>query len=435
MGTLVNSTTSQGIIAGTKSHSQVYKSTGSINFIPLDYVLILDDDNITVFKNGLIIKPDEDYVLCDISGIKASSTTRYISAIRLTTDLIDGDIIQIVTNTFSQNSLNLSEVLDYFKNNHLYGGVPIGFVFYYAGIDVPIGTLCLDGQEIINCETIYPNFYNWVVNSAPKCTLTEYSNILINNDDQCGKFGIDYTAKTVRLPRILAFIASTNQTDKIGSAEAAGLPGITGTFPTYDIGGKEEATGSFKTLSAVQSTATTESTTGNYDTHLDFDASRSSDLFGKSSTVTPSNIRYRTFIKVYDAPYDPTFMNVTSTMSTKSNIGLDNLSTTGTTNIAHNIMPSNRYIAISLKGTGGSYTAPADGYIILNKNVASTDTNAWMQITNNTCGGYSVGQYVLPGQIIRLMMPVRKADTISYYYNNVTGSTIMFRFIYAQGAY
>lgn len=92
-------------------------------------------------------------------------------------------------------------------------------------------------------------------------------------------------------------------------------------------------------------------------------------------------------------------------------------------------MPSDRYIDLTLGASGASYIAPANGWFWLSKK--SSAANQYMNIGNNISGyvqNYSSGA----SDVMNLMRPARKGETVFIYYN-VAGSTNYFKFIYAEG--
>lgn len=99
--------------------------------------------------------------------------------------------------------------------------------------------------------------------------------------------------------------------------------------------------------------------------------------------------------------------------------------------IAHQAMPSNRYIDLTLGASGTTYTAPADGYVYLWKETDAT--NQFITLTNNS-NGLAIHQWVsLVGGGCAGYVHVKKGDIVSITYT-AGGTTNVFRFIYAEGA-
>lgn len=111
-----------------------------------------------------------------------------------------------------------------------------------------------------------------------------------------------------------------------------------------------------------------------------------------------------------------------------ADISLSNINSTAKAKIANLAMPSSSYIDLTLGASGSAYTAPADGYILLNK--TGLGTGQLVSFTNGAIK--TMTSCVSSGIWVITWIPVRKNDIIVYEYS-ATGSTNYFRFIYAQG--
>lgn len=178
----------------------------------------------------------------------------------------------------------------------------LGEIFIYAGTDIPDNSLPFDGQIISECDVIYPDFYTWVINNGKTITLEEYETT-VSQYSQCGYFGLDTTTKTVRLPKIKAFIQNAESVSEIGEVENAGLPNINGSWttgwldayiPTVNTSGAIAN----KNLDAIEHIWEGTSTNVNNPYEVTFDASRVNAIYGNSTTVTPDNVKYRYFIYI-----------------------------------------------------------------------------------------------------------------------------------------
>lgn len=117
----------------------------------------------------------------------------------------------------------------------------------------------------------------------------------------------------------------------------------------------------------------------------------------------------------------------------KADTSLSNLSTTGKDLASGLGMPSNRYIDLTLGASGSEYTAPANGYFCLNGN-SGINGNFTISFENVTSHfkecilGNSWADWV------STYIPVKKGDIVKLIYTNVTTSSHIFSFIYAEGA-
>ena len=316
----------------------------------------------------------------------------------------------------------------------------LGEIFIYAGTDIPDNSLPLDGQIITECDIQYPDLYTWIINNAKTITLTEYET-KISQYGQCGHFGLDTTTKTVRLPKIKAFIQNAESVSEIAEVENAGLPNITGSW----IVGWEEAyiptiltngaiyTNSFE---AIERIGDKTNTNVNDPYRVNFDASRSNIIYGNSTTVTPDNVKYRYFI------------------CTKNEFNeLEKLAT-------HASMPISdrtKYTTYPVTMVNGSlnnfHTAPADGYvriitdpaninsssgIILVTYVASTTEDDITAMLNGTS---MIEKEILAESTIvtnikhRLFVPIEKGNKFMVWFNNPDNIQILdYSFIPCNGS-
>lgn len=316
----------------------------------------------------------------------------------------------------------------------------LGEIFIYAGTDIPDNSLPLDGQIITECDIQYPDLYTWIINNAKTITLTEYET-KISQYGQCGHFGLDTTTKTVRLPKIKAFIQNAESVSEIAEVENAGLPNITGSW----IVGWEEAyiptiltngaiyTNSFE---AIERIGDKTNTNVNNPYRVNFDASRSNIIYGNSTTVTPDNVKYRYFI------------------CTKNEFNeLEKLAT-------HASMPISdrtKYTTYPVTMVNGSlnnfHTAPADGYvriiidpansnsssgIILITYVASTTEDDITAMLNGTS---MIEKEILAESTIvtnirhRLFVPIEKGNKFMVWFNNPDNIQILdYSFIPCNGS-
>jgi hypothetical protein len=100
--------------------------------------------------------------------------------------------------------------------------------------------------------------------------------------------------------------------------------------------------------------------------------------------------------------------------------------------IAHQVMPSNRRIDLTLGASGASYTAPADGWLVLNK-LSSGTSYQFVQFYNTKNADRRIGTATTNNAYLCATMPLAKGDRVLVEYS-ATGDTKLFRFIYANGA-
>ena len=116
-------------------------------------------------------------------------------------------------------------------------------------------------------------------------------------------------------------------------------------------------------------------------------------------------------------------------VSGKADTNLSNLSATGKTKVANLAMPSGIYIDLTLPTSGQHITAPADGYVYLEKYAANPAEYIVMQA--NYIGVAEAALSV--NQILRVTLPVKKGSIVTPSYI-ASGTTTAFRFTYAEGS-
>ena len=137
---------------------------------------------------------------------------------------------------------------------------------------------------------------------------------------------------------------------------------------------------------------------------------------------------------VHTAPHNPTDTDYWAELSDSSDLNgkadrsLSNVDNTANILMAHNAMPSNKHVDLTLGASGTRYTAPADGYFFLDK--SADHVGQWIYING------IIGATVLsPNSTSSLIafVPVHKGQQITIAYS-AAGSTNRFYFVYAVGS-
>ena len=247
-------------------------------------------------------------------------------------------------------------------------------------------------------------------------------------------YGIDIENERVFLPRNNYFVQLTGDISDVGNSVEAGLPNIT----AHTTLGTAGQTGAFiigETTSAMKYNGTISATT------IDLDASYSSPIYGKSNTVQPNAVmkllyicvgntaNYENMIDVVDQGMD-ILEQVNYGLETRVNLDATNLSNDGRSLISSYIMPSDKYIDLTLGATDTIYTAPANGWFTLNK--ISSSSSQYIYFENNITKISSYVKSTANGDYLRVFLPCKKGDSIKVVYNT-GGATNYFRFVYAEG--
>lgn len=95
-------------------------------------------------------------------------------------------------------------------------------------------------------------------------------------------------------------------------------------------------------------------------------------------------------------------------------------------------MPSDRYINLTLGADGTTYVAPANGYFYVKKDFAASGQYIWFKLYNSTDTVMDITFWGSNNGFIGGFISVSKGSKVGIHYN-ARGSTLSFRFIYAEG--
>lgn len=93
-------------------------------------------------------------------------------------------------------------------------------------------------------------------------------------------------------------------------------------------------------------------------------------------------------------------------------------------------MPSNRYIDLTLGASGTTYTAPANGWVIISKPTTRAGQYIALNMTSYKFGVQTRAHD--SGNYLQLYLPLKKGDVFEVTYN-AEGTLDYFRFVYAEG--
>lgn len=200
----------------------------------------------------------------------------------------------------------------------------------YSTVPVTDAGLHLADGELLDGTGIYADFYDYMVNvyntGHTSIFTTEATWQTANTTyGKCGKYVLDTTNHTIRLPKIPGFIEGTLTEADIGERVAAGLPNITG---DTTLSGN---TGLFRNDASVngvfykgtqRNTGFTGANVTSYD--IGFDASRSNSVYGNSTTVQPESVKLYVYIVIANTvktPVEVDIDNIATDLNNKVNKG------------------------------------------------------------------------------------------------------------------
>ena len=278
-----------------------------------------------------------------------------------------------------------------------------------------------------NSGTTTPNFGMFYNTSTNKVNFYNNGVIADAND-----FSFPIAIITFSSGNVLSIDQVFNGFGYIGSTAFA-LPGVKGLAPN---GRNADGTLKNRTISITQVSTTTDvsGTTGglwytidnNNITRVNFgvyEYDKESNYFIATSSLAKAG-----FVIIDEDAYRTTG-NITSFRPKQVFRALDY---SDTEFIAHCAMPSTNWFYLSLSGSGTTYTAPADGYVVIRRR-ASAAGNA-LEIMNLNS---SVGMRIFANaanQMQSVFVPVAKGNNFAVAYDGTNTSDQEFKFAYTQGA-
>lgn len=106
-------------------------------------------------------------------------------------------------------------------------GLYVGDILPNMGKEPPPGRMLCDGSIIENCQTLYPDFYNYVLQKTNYKTFSDWQ-AEANEYGQCGYCGVN--GANIRLPLITRPISGVNSVAQAGMAIHDAMRPITGTI-------------------------------------------------------------------------------------------------------------------------------------------------------------------------------------------------------------
>ena len=330
--------------------------------------------------------------------------------------------------------------------------LPVGFILPAVGKINDSRFTLLDGKTLAKngayrefCEKVVEQVQvgNWFA-----CSQEEYDADLLAYG-QCGRFVVenDY----IRIPKLTRFIGATVTLSEIGKSFAQSLPQHTHTRGTMNITGamnasweydaNQIATGAFTYKKEGDDNESPESAAGAGGQVWYFDASRSwtgstsgasDNSYKEGAKVQPDNVKYPYYMVVgsegQKEEISVDINKVYEDINLKANTSANNFSSAGKQILSELSMPSkNKYTDLTLGASGAIYTAPANGWFLIDK---SANDQEYVYIGSTSGAAFTLSSSGLQG--ICATIPVPKGEAISVAYN-ASLQTNRFRFIYATG--
>lgn len=338
------------------------------------------------------------------NGGNASTATKLQTAIKINGVAFDGSAdITITAKAVGGNADTVGG-----KSADQLGGFPVGSERMIGYTELDAGDIPLTGGTY--SRTAYADLWAWV-QTKPSMLKTESSWQEVYSAN--GGRGVPFYSSgdgstTFRVPLKDVWIRGASNTSEVGQYLSAGLPNITGkfkigNFPLLII----DQNGCFIESEKGAADAHGQDSTGNQNTHVVMDASKSNPIFGKANTVQPQSIIQLWVVRAYG-----TITNTGSTDVAAIGAGLAILETK-TSELETTINNDTGFTIIY--PNGGTASNPAS--VTVNSRYVMTNpfqgydviTLAEVKYNNNWCdtgwiyadGGFGVkASYLFSGEIV-----------------------------------
>ena len=247
-------------------------------------------------------------------------------------------------------------------------GMPIGTIFPLTCSSnyVPTGALPCDGTQYAKSQfsDLWTNYL--VASLLNTCTYEEYASDIATYG-QCGKFAIDLTNETFKVPTIKdgTYITQALSDSELGKAYNESLPNIKGQSNQFDgnsgWSGLDTSGAFYKTSAGKSGKVTSDSSASSFSWEIfGFDASLSSSTYQDGAKVQGDNIRLRYFVQVASGQINQADMDWSAWASSLQG----KLNTTGVTNATSvdGQWVSKDYV-VTTSPTGGSFSYDISSYL------------------------------------------------------------------------
>lgn len=359
----------------------------------LETIIFKNNVNHDTYKGRIRFYIDNDYISLETIS---EGTELLLRNIAVPTSLLDAANKQYVDdNSFTNNIATLDEALAGTVENKAMtpkstaevvkakGNVPVGFIKYNPLSIIEEGWLDASHGNTVE-RVAYPDLWAYV-EAHPELLKTEeeYTTIGNNNEGHVPYYSSGDGTTTFRLPKILWYPCTTNDSTLRGTSATDTQRNITGSIGEVFAPNPPHTTGAF-TEEVSRKIHVINDSAENHIWKINFDASRSVGAEHTGDTVKPKTHYGCYVVKAYGTVSNTGNVDIQNVVNAQTVLenrvtaiedrkpDLDNLS-----------MPSDSAVAITLTQQNQAWTAPSDGWIWARKVPDGTVTGSWCRCFNN----------------------------------------------------
>lgn len=186
-------------------------------------------------------------------------------------------------------------------------GLQIGDLVANVGTTSPTGRVLCNGQRLVNCRVIFPDFYNYVLASTPYVTVDKF-NSEVQTYGQCGFCAVD--GDDVIVPLITRPISGVSNLSQTGQAILDTMRPIKGVFTSFDRGDRGLYTGPYY-VESRWSTGVRSGSDDFWGSRVATDTAKLGARYNGTET-RGKQIQYPYYIQVYTAVSDQSLVNASA---------------------------------------------------------------------------------------------------------------------------
>lgn len=264
------------------------------------------------------------------------------------------------------------------------GALPLGHLFAWPFQTPPDGAIQCNGATYN--RDLYKDFFAYATSKGWVKTEAEWQSIATSNGGFCPYYSQGNGSTTFRTPKFAPFMQISIASGNVGKYHQAGLPNITGYWNTRGPEILENPAGGAFIIEETSDNYGCGHRNGNPSPRLKIDASRSSPVYGRSSTVQPESHEWMICVVVAGTATNLGSVDVSNVMSAVAQVQAD----------VSAISKPNAYVTKTWHSGTSWYRVWSDGFIEQG-GVATVGNSGYAPVTfphpfSNT--HYSISGYV-----------------------------------------
>lgn len=275
--------------------------------------------NVTNLQTAL----DAKATTTDLDNLKEDVYTK----IQSTNAALGGKASLNHTHTVSQITdmpkvvLSVNNITPDDSGNVKVGALPLGHLFAWPFQTPPDGTIQCNGATYN--RALYKDFFAYATSKGWVKTEAEWQSIATSNGGFCPYYSQGNGSTTFRTPKFAPSMQIAIASENVGKCHQAGLPNITGYWNTRGPEILANATGGAFSIEKTSDNYGYGHSSGSSSPKLKIDASRSSPVYGRSSTVQPESHEWMICVVVAGQATNLGSVDVSNVMSAVAQVQAD----------------------------------------------------------------------------------------------------------------